>query len=69
MKDSIPSHVEAHLYGILLITTIRRQQRPRTLTISGSGLGVSAENYFKDFKFDCTSASTTHYRQRNFVYS
>ena len=29
---------------------------------------VSAGNYFKDFKFDCTSASTTRYRQVNFVY-
>ena len=28
---------------------------------------VNAVNYFKDFKFDCTSASTTRYRQRNFV--
>ena len=29
---------------------------------------VSADYYFKNFTFDCTSASTTRYRQRNFVY-
>ena len=29
---------------------------------------VSAENFFKDFKFNCTSASTTRYKQQNFVY-
>ena len=33
----ILSHIEAHPYGILLITTTRRQRRPRTLTISESG--------------------------------
>ena len=30
---------------------------------------VCAEDYFKGFKFDWLSASTTHYRQRDFVYS
>ena len=29
---------------------------------------VSAENFFKDFKCNCTSASTTRYKQQNFVY-
>ena len=41
MKDAL-SHIEAHLYGILLITTTRRQRCPRTLTISGSGLALRA---------------------------
>ena len=29
---------------------------------------VRAEDYLKDFKFDRSSASTTRYRQRDFVY-
>ena len=64
MKDSL-SYRGSSLWNFVNYSD---KESAASLNFNNLRKRVSAENYFKDLKFDCASASTTRYRQQNFVY-
>ena len=64
MKDSL-SYTGASLWNFV---NYNDKEASATLNFNQLRKRVSAEDYFIDFKFECTSATTIRCRQQNFIY-
>ena len=64
MKDSL-SYRGASLWNFV---NYNDKEASATLNFNQLRKRVSAEDYFIDFKFECTSASAIRCRQQNFIY-
>ena len=64
MKDSV-SYRGASFWNFV---NYNDKDASATLNFNQLRKRVSAEDYFIDFKFECTSASAVRSRQHNFIY-
>ena len=64
MKDSVSYR------GALLWNFVNYNDKEASATLNFNQLRkrVSSQDYFIDFKFECTSASAIRSRQHNFIY-